>query len=192
MLEQARRVKYCHGEINGPFDNAGISMGAFMGACRKEQLVLGCIPKAPQISDLIQLPLWVPSRKCNVQQKMARSPPWFSPPCVSGISEEFPSALLWFYFPLCLPHIGRNYFWELNVDTDFYVVVSVIAAMFLLLLTVWWKCLTLQPRSSCMKVIVAFHVCLSKKKKEIWFLFVCIWFCGHIILSRFSLKPFVF
>lgn len=64
MLEQARRVKYCHGEINGPFDNVGISMGAFMGACRKEQLVLGCIPKAPQISDLIQLPLM------GSQQKM--------------------------------------------------------------------------------------------------------------------------
>lgn len=109
MLEQAQRVKYHHAEINGPFDNARISMRAFMGARHKEQLFLGCIPKAPQISDLIQLPLWVPSRKCNVQQKMACSPPWFPPPHVSGIPEKFPSVLLWFYCPLCLLDNARNY-----------------------------------------------------------------------------------
>jgi len=110
MLEQARRVKYCDAEINGPFDNARISMQAFMGACHKEQLFLGCIPKAPQISDLIQLPLWVPCRRCNIQQKTACPPSWFSPLCVSGIPEKFPSVLLQFYCPLCLPDSARNYF----------------------------------------------------------------------------------
>lgn len=136
MLEQARRVKRCHAEINGPFDNARISMRAFMGACHKEQLFLGCIPKAPQISDLIQLPLWVPSRKYNVQQKTACSPPWFSPPCVSRIPEKFPSALLQFYCPPCLPDNARNFFWKLYIDTDFYVVVSAVSVVFLLPLTV--------------------------------------------------------
>lgn len=81
-----------------------------MGACHKEQLFLGRIPKAPQISDLVQLPLWVRSRKFNVQQKTACSPPWFSPPRVPGIPEKFPSVLLWFYCLLCLPDNAKNYF----------------------------------------------------------------------------------
>lgn len=72
-LKQTHWVKYCRHAVSGIVDNARIAMKAFMGACHKEQLFPDCIPKTHQISNLIELAIRAPSRRCTIQHKTALS-----------------------------------------------------------------------------------------------------------------------
>lgn len=88
--------------------------------------------KLPRYLMSYNYPCGLPAENAIFSRKMTYSLPWFSAPHVSGIPEKSPSVFLQFYCPLnfqLLPEISLLS----STLTDFYVVTSTLAMVFLLL-----------------------------------------------------------
>lgn len=166
MLGQAWRVQGCHPEIRGILTIAGFRWRPSWEHVTRSSYFLDASQKLPIY--LISYNYTSMGPQQNVQQKTACSPPWFSPPHVSGVPEKFPSVLFQ-SDSLCAFHIMP----EITFENSKLTLIFILLFQPLLWCSssheLCWKCLTLEAT---------------------WFYrhFKCI----HVRLSHCSLKTFVF